>query len=95
MPTALTRPTSPRKDPIALRQSQIAQTTILRVTDRVAPLRQHCHRRIDIDVQPHLAAQTVEVEEVHAVAQPTLHPVAARLADDQVACRLLQVVAQQ
>src|SRR3954447_10167035 len=61
----------------------------------VATVGDHRQRGVEVDVQAHLAGQAVEVEEVHADAQATLDPVAAGVADDQLARGLLEVVGEE
>src|SRR3954470_23464718 len=61
----------------------------------VAAVGDHRQGGIEVDVQPHLAGQAIEVEEVHADPKAVLDPVAARVADDQLARRLLEVIGQE
>src|SRR4051795_5895732 len=57
----------------------------------VAPVGQDRHRHVDIDIQPHLARQTIQMKEVDARPQAILHAVAPGIPDDQRSGRLDQV----
>jgi len=46
-------------------------------------------RRVQVDVQPHLAGEAIEVEEIDADSQAVFHAIASGVADDQSARRLL------
>ena len=61
----------------------------------VAPVGQDRHRHVQIDIQPHLARQAIEVKEVDARPQAILHAVAAGIPDDQRSGRLAQVVGEE
>lgn len=60
-----------------------------------AAVGRHGQRGIQIHLQPHLTRQTIQVEEVHRLPQPVLHPVAARLRHDQPPRRLPDGVGQE
>src|SRR5262249_14824147 len=84
-------PPCPKKTPIELLGRRLLEAAQSRPQPAIATVSDHRQRRIEVDVQPHLAGQAIEVEEVHADAQPILDPVATGIADDQLAGRLLEV----
>ena len=55
----------------------------------------HSQRRIQVDVEPYLAGQAIEMEEVHADAQAILDAVATRVADDQLTRCLIEVIGDE
>ena len=58
----------------------------------VATVGDHCEGDIDIDVEPYLTGQAIEMEEVDADAETVLHSVAAGITEDEVAGSNLGVV---
>jgi hypothetical protein len=61
----------------------------------IAPIGQDRHCHVQIDIQPHLAGQAIEMKEVDARPQPILHAVAAGIPDDQRSGRLAQLVGEE
>src|SRR5215813_4134210 len=61
----------------------------------IAPIGQHGHGGVEIDVESHFTRQTIDVKEVHANPQPVLDAIAAGVAYDQCPCTLLGVVGQE
>ena len=58
----------------------------------VAAVGQNSQRHIQIDVEAHLAGQTIEVEEVDADAERVFHAIASGIAGNQRSCALFDVV---
>src|SRR5512135_1656240 len=81
--------------PVQLLRIGLREAAQSRRQPAIAAVGDHRQRGVEVDVQPNLAGQAVEVEEVHADPQAILDPVAARVADDQLARRLLEVVGEE
>src|SRR5262249_22109892 len=58
----------------------------------VTAIGKYRQRGVEVHVQPHLAGQAVEVEEVHAHPEAAFDPIATGVADDQITRCLLEVV---
>ena len=58
----------------------------------IAAIGDHREGDIDIDIEPHLAGQAIEMEEVDADAETVFHGVAASISEDEIASGNLGVV---
>ena len=53
---------------------------------------QHSQGDIEIDVEPYFAGQTIQMKEIHADAQSILYAISTRVANDEVAGGLFEMV---